>query len=160
MDPVAHISIALATSVLASPQAPVYVLAAYTTVPDLLFFALEAAGVEHKAKTTSDFKNGLQYQTLGFMPWSHGLTMNMVWAVVAGALAFPLYRDLRTSIIIGLMVFSHWVLDAIAYPNMPLVFEGSRLVELGLSTSGPGFIAGIVLDLGLIVAGIVIYLLV
>ena len=158
MDPVAHISIALAASKIASPEAPVYVLAAYTTVPDLLFFALEAAGVEHKAETTSDFKNGLQYQTPGVMPWSHGLTMNLVWAVVAGALAFPVYRDLRTSIVIGLLVFSHWVLDAIAYPNMPLAFEGSRLVGLGLSTSGPGFIAGIVLDIGLIVAGIAIYL--
>jgi hypothetical protein len=60
---------------------------------------------------------------------------------------------------VGLLVLSHWVLDFIVYRNLPLLFDDSRKVGLGLITSGPGFIAGIVLDIGLIAAGIGIYLL-
>ena len=43
------------------------------------------------------------------------------------------------------------------YPNLPVAFEGSREVGLGLITTGPGFIAGIVLEIVLIGGGIAIY---
>ena len=42
---------------------------------------------------------------------------------------------------------------------MPLFFKGSREVGLGLITSGPGFIAGIVLEVILIGGGIAIFFL-
>jgi membrane-bound metal-dependent hydrolase YbcI (DUF457 family) len=159
MDPVAHFSIALAASKLAGPQAPLLVLGAATQVPDLLFFGFQAAGLEHKAETKLNWKQGLRYLSPPLLPWSHGLLMSIVWSLVAGAIVFPFYRDLRTSVVVGLMVLSHWVLDAIVYPNLPLTFEGSREVGLGLITTGPGFIAGIILEVVLIGGGIAIYLL-
>ena len=143
---------------LADPEAPLWVLGVTTAVPDLLFFGFEAVGLEHKAETHLDWKNGLSYLSPASIAWSHGLFMCTVWSVLAGAIAFPFYRDLRTSIVIELLVFSHWVLDFIVYPNIPLLFDGSRLIGLGLITSGPGLIGGIILEISLIATGIAIYL--
>jgi membrane-bound metal-dependent hydrolase YbcI (DUF457 family) len=157
MDPFAHLSIGLAAAKLADPEAPLWVLGVATQVPDLLFFVFEAAGVEHQAKTHVDFKNGLEYLSQATLPWSHGFFMCTVWSVLAALIVFPFYRDLRTSLVVGSLVLSHWVLDFIVYPNLPLLFDDSPRVGLGLITSGPGFIMGIILDLGLIVAGIGIY---
>ena len=84
--------------------------------------------------------------------------MCIVWSVVVAAIALLLHRDRRTSIVIGLMVVGHWMLDFIVYPNLPLLFDGSPLVGLGLITSGPGFIIGIILEIGLIAGGIATYL--
>ena len=44
------------------------------------------------------------------------------------------------------------------HSNLPLFFEGSPQVGLGLENSGPGFIFITVLDLVLIASGIAIYL--
>ena len=90
--------------------------------------------------------------------------MAMVWAIAGFAVAFLLSRDRRTGILIGLGVFSHWVLDFISHPmgmgrdlppDLPLLFEGSLKVGLGLYNS---VAAALITDLGLLVGGIVIYL--
>lgn len=157
MDPIAHASIALMAKPIA-PKAPLWALLAATQVPDLLSFGFHAAGMETYAVTQLDFEHGLRYVSQPSIAWSHGLFMSMVWSVVVGAIAFLTFRERRTSIVIGLMVFSHWFLDFIVYPNMPLLFNGSPKIGLGLITSGPGLIAGIILEIGLIVGGIVLYL--
>ncbi len=156
MDPIAHASIGLMAKPTV-PKAPLWVLLAATQAPDLLFFAFEAAGLEHQAVTHVDFGQGLSYLSPATIHWSHGLFMCIVWSIVAAALAFLFYRDRRTGIVVGLMVFSHWVLDFIVYPNIPLLFDGSPLIGLGLITSGTGFIMGILLEIVLIVGGIAIY---
>jgi membrane-bound metal-dependent hydrolase YbcI (DUF457 family) len=148
----------LAASGLAAPKAPLWVLGVATQVPNLLFFGFQALGLEHKAKTRVDLRHGLRYLSPASLAWSHGLFMCTVWSVLAAAIAFPFYRDLATSIVVGLMVFSHWVLDAIVYNNLPLLFDGSREVGVGLIMSGPGLLAGIVLQVVLIAGGIPIYL--
>lgn len=84
--------------------------------------------------------------------------MSVVWSVVVAAIALRFSRDRRTSIVIGLMVFSHWVLDFVVYLNIPLFFDNAQVIGLGLITSGPGLIAGIILEIGLIAGGIAIYL--
>jgi hypothetical protein len=60
MDPIAHAAIALMARP-AAPKAHPLVLIAATQVPDLLFFAFEAAGIEHQAVTRMDFRRGLSY---------------------------------------------------------------------------------------------------
>lgn len=157
MDPVAHLSVAMAASKLAGPAAPWWVLGAATQVPDLLFFGFEAAGWEKKAETKLDFKHGLRYLTQPVHYLSHGLLMTLVWSVLAGAVVYLFYQDLRTSIIVGTMVMSHWILDAIVYPNLSLAFENSPKVGLGLITSRPGLIAGIILEVVLIAGGFGIF---
>jgi len=85
--------------------------------------------------------------------------MCVVWSVVAAAIGYLFYRDRRTSVVIGLMVFSHWVLDFIVHvPDLPLLFDGSPLVGLGLWGSGPGLIISGILEVGLFAGGLAIYL--
>jgi hypothetical protein len=157
MDPLGHASIGLITKSL-YPKAPLWALLVATQVPDILFFGFQAAGLEHQAVTTFDLKNGLQYQSPPSIPWSHGLSMCIVWSVVVMLIAFIFCRDLQTSSVIGLMVFSHWVLDFIVFPIMPVFFNNSQMIGLGLITSGPGFIASVILEISLITSGTVAYI--
>ena len=157
MDPVGHFSVALAASAVARPKAPVWVLGLATAVPDALFFGCEALGWEHKAKTTLTVKDGLKYQKPATIYLSHGLFMTLIWSVLVAAIAWPFYRDLWTSVIVGLMVLSHWVLDALVYNNMPLFLKDSREVGLSLITSAPGFVAGIILEIVIVAGGIALF---
>ena len=93
------------------------------------------------------------------VPWSHGLLMSIVWSVLAGAIAYLFYRDRRTGIVVGLLVFSHWVLDLIVHlPDLPLLLDGSPLVGFGLWGSGPGLVISGILELVLLAGGVAIYL--
>ncbi len=138
------------------PKVPLLILLAASELPDLLYSAFQAAGIENPGVTTVDFNQGIKVLVPGSTPWSHSLFMCIVWSVLAAALAYLFYRDRRTSSIIGLVVFSHWVLDFIVNPGLPLLFEGSPKVGLGLWTSN--FPLSVILDLGLFVVGLVIYI--
>jgi hypothetical protein len=71
------------------------------------------------------------------------------------------------SFVIGLLVFSHWVIDFITHPmgailggtplppDLPLFFNSSSNVGLGLYNHS--FILSIVTDLGMLIFGIAIY---
>lgn len=60
-------------------------------------------------------------------------------------------REFRTSVFIGLLVFSHWVVDFIVKPmlaafptdsGLPLLFDGSPTVGLGLYKTQIGVTIG------------------
>ncbi len=158
MGPPGHLAIGFAAK-RAAPKAPLWVLLAATEIPDLLFFAFQAIGIESAADSTTDLAQGVQILSPGSIPYSHGLFTCLVWSVVATALAFLFYRDRRTSIVIGLVVFSHWVLDFIVHvPDLPLLFDGSPLLGLGLWGSGPGLVISIILEIVLLAGGIAMYI--
>jgi membrane-bound metal-dependent hydrolase YbcI (DUF457 family) len=156
MDPLGHASIALIAKPLV-PKAPLWALIGACEIPDILYFGFQAAGIENSGATSVDFTHGLRELVLPNLPWSHGLTMSLVWSLAVAALAYAFLRERRASLAIGLMVFSHWVLDAIVYPIMPIFFTQSPMTGLGLMTSAPGFIASIFLEVGLIAGGIAFY---
>ena len=84
--------------------------------------------------------------------------MSIIWSVFFGIAIFQVYRDKRTSGILGLVVFSYWILDLIVHlPDLPLFLEGSPNLGFGLWGSGLGLIASIILELTLFAGGIVIY---
>jgi len=142
MGPPGHIAIALAAKP-AAPRAPLWILMLATEVLDLLAFALIALGIE---RTGSDAS----------FPWSHGLLMSLMWSALAGGIGFFLYRDRRAGIAIGLMVFSHWVMDFVSHgPDLPLLFGGSPTVGLGLESS---LAVGLIMELSMLAAGTAIYL--
>ncbi len=156
MDPLAHASIGLMAKPIA-PKAPLWALVAATQVSDLLYFGFQAVGMEHGADTRLDWDHGLEYMSQPFFPWSHGFIMCIVWSLAVAVIALLLCRDRRVSSVIGLAAFSHWILDFIVYPNLPLLFDNSTVIGLGLITSRPGLIVGILLEIGLIAGGIVVY---
>jgi membrane-bound metal-dependent hydrolase YbcI (DUF457 family) len=143
MDPLAHAAVGVMVKPLA-PKAPLWALVAATQVPDLLSFAFMATGIEHGAVTQLDFGHGLQYLSPPLIPWSHGFFMSVVWSAIVAAMALLFFRDPRTSLLIGLMPLGHWVLDFSVYRYMPVFFDNSLVTGLGLITSLPGFIAGLV----------------
>jgi hypothetical protein len=143
MGPPGHFAIAFAAKP-AAPKAPLWLLLVATEILDLLAFAFMAIGIEHGAPDPS-------------LAWSHGLFMSVVWSVAAGTIVFFFYRDRRTSIAIGLLVFSHWGLDFISHTrDLPLLFNGSPLVGLGLESSIP---VGIIMEFSMLAVGVAIYLL-
>jgi membrane-bound metal-dependent hydrolase YbcI (DUF457 family) len=157
MDPIAHASVGLVAKAV-YPKAPLLPLVIATEVPDLFFFAFQAAGIERQAVTRLDFGKGLEYLAPAVFPFSHGLWMCVVWSSVACGIGFLLYRHRPTGLLLGLMVFSHWVLDFLVYDNLPLFFNGSPLLGIGLLSTGVGVMIGIALEAVLIVGGITAYL--
>jgi hypothetical protein len=77
---------------------------------------------------------------------------------VTPTLTYLVDKDRRTGVVFGLVVVSHWILDIIVHvPDLPLFFEGSPLLGLGLWGSVPGLIAATVLEIVLLAGGILIY---
>lgn len=143
----------------AAPKAPLWVLLVATELLDLLSFGFMALGIEEAGTSHVTASQGIVYETTGHIPWSHGLFMSVVWSLLAAGIVFLFIRELKSSAIVGLAVFSHWILDFIVHgPDLPLLFDGSPLIGLGLWTSGPGLIISGILELILLVGGIVIYI--
>ncbi|UCH10119.1 MAG: hypothetical protein JSU61_13105 [Fidelibacterota bacterium] len=113
MAGIAHLSVGLAAKP-AAPRIPVgiLILAAYGI--DIVFLGFMAAGLEHFPK------EGVVVSA----PWSHGLFMAVIWSVVAGVIANLITKDQRTAVIIGLLFFSHWLVDFISHP-MTAIFPGA-----------------------------------
>jgi hypothetical protein len=102
--------------------------------------------------------HGTQVTVLPTIPWSHGLFMSVVWSLLAAGIGWMIYRERRAGGVIGLAVFSHWVMDFIVHPaDLPLLFDGSPTLGLGLTTTGIGAILNVFLEFGLLAGGIVIY---
>lgn len=156
MSGIGHLAPGLAAkSVVVKVPLWVFLLAAETN--DLLYFAFTAIGIEKPATTTMDFTHGVRYLTQGSIPFSHGFFMSVIWSLAAAGIAFLFWRDRRVSLLIGLVIFSHWALDFLMHSNLPLFFDSSPLVGLGLENSGAGFIFMTIFDLVILAAGIVIY---
>jgi hypothetical protein len=89
-------------------------------------------------------------------PITHSLLGSLGWAVGLGIIYWTVRRNLKGAWIVGGTVLSHWVLDAIAHrPDLPILPGGGPMVGLGLWNSLPGTI---VVELGLFIAGLAIYL--
>jgi len=144
-----------AKSVIAKVPLLVLLLAGVTN--DLLYFVFTTVRIEKPAITTMDFHQGVRYLTQGSIPYSHGFFMSVVWSLTAAGIAFLVWRDRRVGFLIGMVVFSHWALDFLMHSNLPLLFDGSPLVGLGLENSGAGFLFITVFDLVILATGMILY---
>jgi hypothetical protein len=150
MAGLAHVGVGLAAKRFA-PNVPLGVLLVGAYAIDIVWGIFFVAGVEHFGATTTN-------------PWSHGFFMAVIWSGVAAFIAQRCCHNRRTSIIIGLLVFSHWVVDFISHPmtavfpgdmGLPLFFEGSPTVGLGVWSTQLGVNVG---EYGMFMVGLVIYL--
>jgi membrane-bound metal-dependent hydrolase YbcI (DUF457 family) len=157
MSGLGHIAPALLAKS-ASPKVPLLALVIAGETNDILYYLFSSLGIEPKGVITAmDFSQGVKYLTPVSNPWSHGLFMSIIWAILAAAIAFLFYRDRRISAMLGLVVFSHWLLDFLMHSNLPLFFDRSPQVGLGLENSGIGFLFMTIFDILLIAAGAVFY---
>ena len=83
--------------------------------------------------------------------------MSVVWSLTAAVAGFLFYKDRNSGLLLGAVVFSHWILDFLMHSNLPLLLDGSPLVGLGLENSGTGLLFMTIFDLVILAAGIIIY---
>jgi hypothetical protein len=149
---VGHLAAALAAKQ-AERRAPLAALVGAAYGLDLMWPLLLLAGVEavridpgNTAFTPLAFDN---------YPWSHSLSMAVVWSVIAGRVAARVLRHARAGLFIGLTVLSHWVLDFVAHrPDLPL-WPGGPTVGLGLWNSIP---LTLIVEGALLAAAVALYL--
>jgi hypothetical protein len=90
-----------------------------------------------------------------FYPYSHSLFMSVVWAVSFGVIYFAFTKNKKGSVLLGVLVLSHWILDFITHrPDLPLSPFSDFKVGLGLWNMP---IIEIVLEIGLFLTGVYLY---
>jgi len=86
-------------------------------------------------------------------PWTHSLLMCAVWALAVGALYWR--RNRIAAAALGIVVLSHWFLDAIVHrPDLPLAPGSDMKIGFGLWNSVPATLA---LELALFAIGVGLY---
>ena len=132
-----HYAAALAAKA-AEPRAPLWTLIAGAQLVDIGWAALVIAGIETGSVDPALPGSAL---VLSHMPWTHSLAAALVWAIAAALLSKTLLRlSLRTAIVIGAVVFSHWLLDLIVHrPDLELYPNGpSSALACGIRSAGTG----------------------
>ena len=93
------------------PKAPTWALLVGVGFLDILFGPLVMLGIE-RATVAPDVSPGF---TLDYIDWSHSLLMSLVWAALFAALF--LRRGKSIAGVMGLAVFSHFLLDLPMHPR-------------------------------------------
>jgi hypothetical protein len=157
MSPTGHLAVGFAAKKYA-PQIPlaVFLIAAYAI--DLIYFIFLALGLDK----------------IDFDPWSHSLFMAIIWSVSAGLISLFFSRrssdgKYHNGLLIALVVFSHWILDFIVWDNLPVYFDKTHTIGLGLynkigfSLTGMKINSGTIIvtaiELGMLIIGVAIYIL-
>jgi membrane-bound metal-dependent hydrolase YbcI (DUF457 family) len=150
---VGHLAVALASK-RAAPRVSLGVLVGAAAWLDLIWPPFLLLGLE---RVRVDPGN-TAFTPLAFdsYPWSHSLVMVLLWGALAGLAATAIYKDRVAGAVVGLLVVSHWVLDAVTHrPDMPLWPGGGPKVGLGLWNSIP---LTLVVEGAMWIAGLAIYL--
>ena len=88
-------------------------------------------------------------------PVSHSLLAVLGWALLVGGVYLALRRDRIGALVLGVLVLSHWGLDALVHrPDLPLYPGGATLVGLDAWSSLPVTLA---LELPLFALGLWLY---
>ena len=155
---VGHYSVAFAAKT-EQNKIPLWVLFVAVQFLNYIWATLVLLGIE-KLRIIKGFTAGSMNDSY-FHPYSHSLITAVIWSVVAGLSYKPLCRWLgyrytkSTSLIIGVAVFSHWILDLIAHPRDLPIYDNTAKVGFGLwNYRTPEF----ALEIALLVAGIALYL--
>ncbi|MBZ0245053.1 MAG: metal-dependent hydrolase [Cyclobacteriaceae bacterium] len=90
-----------------------------------------------------------------YYPYSHSLLMALVWGFLFGLVYYLFTKNKQGSLLLGILVLSHWVLDFITHrPDLPLTPFSEVKVGLGLWNHS---VWAIIIELGLFALGTVLY---
>lgn len=152
-----HFGVALVAKPLA-PRVPLWVMLITSEGIDILFFLFSMLGIEKQSISKTSIEKGIEILVPGVIQWSHGLFMTIIWSMLAALATLLVMRQKKSTVVVGLVFFSHWVLDFVVHnPDLPVFFEGSPTLGLGLWGSGPGMIVSGILELVLLGGGLFIY---
>ena len=136
------------------PSIPLWVLFLAVQWLDVMWAPLVLLGVE-KVRIVPGF-TATNPLDLYYMPYTHGLIAAVLWSIAA-ARAYQMMRraTTRSSVLVGLAVFSHWILDFLVHrPDLPL-YDNTAKVGLGLWNFPR---VAFLLEAALLLGGIVAYL--
>ena len=155
---VGHYSVAFAVRS-EKNRIPLWVLFIAVQFLDYIWATLVLVGIE-KLHVIKGFTAGSMLDSY-FHPYSHSLIVAVIWSCV-GALIYKLlcsrlrYPCTRSAfLIVGLAVFSHWILDLIAHPRDLAIYDDTWKVGFGLwNYRDPEF----ALEIALLAVGVFLYL--
>jgi hypothetical protein len=163
---VGHYSVAFAVKTERN-KIPLWVLFIAVQFLDYIWATLVLLGVE-KLRVIKGFTAGSMLDSY-FHPYSHSLVAAIIWSGVAAVVYKPfcsrhpfgsaqgklgLHRK-NAALIVGLAVFSHWILDLIAHPRDLAIYDNTWKVGFGLwNYRDPEF----ALEIALLGGGILLYL--
>jgi hypothetical protein len=154
---VGHYSVAFAAKS-EKNKIPLWVLFIAVQFLDYIWATLVLLGIE-KVRVIKGFTAGSMLDSY-YHPYSHSLIAAIIWSAV-GALVYKivcsrhgcLYRK-HAALIVGLAVFSHWILDLIAHPRDLAIYDNKWKVGFGFwNYRDPEF----ALEIALLAGGIVLY---
>jgi membrane-bound metal-dependent hydrolase YbcI (DUF457 family) len=155
---VGHYSVAFAAKTEGN-RIPLWVLCIAVQFLDYVWATLVVLGVE-KLRVIRGFTAGSMLDSY-YHPYSHSLVAALFWSTIAALLYKTfcsrhgrLYRK-YAALLVGLAVFSHWILDFIAHPRDLPIYDNRWKVGLRMwNYRGPEF----ALEIALLAGGIIIYL--
>jgi hypothetical protein len=126
---VGHYGVSFATKQ-AQPNIPLWVLFLAVQWLDVIWAPLVLLGIE-KVRIVPGF-TATNPLDLYYMPYTHSLVAAILWSLAAAG-AYRAVRGANAGAsLIGLAVFSHWILDFIVHvPDLPL-YDDTEKVGLGL----------------------------
>jgi hypothetical protein len=122
---VGHYSAALAAKA-AEPRGPLWAYVGAAQLLDIGWASLVMGGIE-KVRFNPDLPGS--FLVLDYMPFTHSLPAAILWSVAGAALARWLLKlPWRAAVILGLVVFSHWIADFLVHrPDLELVIAPGRV---------------------------------
>jgi hypothetical protein len=155
---VGHYSVAFAAKSERN-KIPLWVLFIAVQFLDYIWATLVLLGIE-KLRVIKGFTAGSMLDSY-FHPYSHSLITAILWSVAAAIGYKPLcgwlgyvYKK-SAALVVGLAVFSHWILDLVAHPRDLPIYDNKWKVGFGLwNYRDPEF----ALEIALLAGGIMLYL--
>jgi hypothetical protein len=154
---VGHYSVAFAARS-EKNKIPLWVLFVAVQFLDYIWATLVLLGIE-KLRVIKGFTAGSMLDSY-FHPYSHSLITAVLWSTVAAIAYKPICSRLgfaytkSAALIVGVAVFSHWILDLIAHPRDLPIYDNTWKVGFGLwNYRDPEF----ALEIALLVGGIMLY---
>jgi hypothetical protein len=155
---VGHYSVAFAAKS-EKNKIPLWVLFLAVQFLDYIWATLVLLGIE-KLRVIKGFTAGSMLDSY-FHPYSHSLITAILWGCVAAIVYKPICSWLglvytkSARLVIGVAVFSHWILDLVAHPRDLAIYDNAWKVGFGLwRYRNPEF----ALEIVLLAVGIVLYL--
>lgn len=146
-----HFAVAMAAKKI-TPKTSLGTLAAASQLLDLIWPPLLLLGIEQVA-IAPELTPVAPLDFLHY-PYSHSLAFVLLWSAIAGYGYARWKRNAKAGWVVGGLVLSHWLLDAISHrPDVPLLPSGP-FVGAGLWYSLPATLA---VEFGLFAAGLAIY---
>jgi hypothetical protein len=154
---VGHYSVAFAAKSERN-KIPLWILFIAVQFLDYVWATLVLLGIE-KLRVIKGFTAGSMLDSY-YHPYSHSLIAAVLWSGVAAISYKTLcsrlgyaYRK-SASLIVGLAVFSHWILDLVAHPRDLAIYDNTWKVGFGLwNYRDPEF----ALEIALLAVGIMLY---